>query len=141
MPPASWARMAAARTEHHGVVDRVDIVTGTFGKALGGASGGVTSRRAGRSSIWLRQRSRPYLFSNSLPPPIVAATLTAIDMVERGPRPARAALDNVAHFRERMAAAGFDLAGADHAIIPVMLGEARLAAELADAAAGARAST
>ena len=117
--------------EYHNVVERVDIVTTTFGKALGGASGGVTAAR-GPIVDWLRQRSRPYLFSNSLAPAIVGATLTAIDKVEQGHALRERLWSNVAQFRERMAAAGFELAGADHAIIPVMLGEARLAAEFAD---------
>ena len=117
--------------EYHNVVERVDIVTTTFGKALGGASGGVTAAR-GPIVDWLRQRSRPYLFSNSLAPAIVGATLTAIDKVEQGHALRERLWKNVAQFRERMAAAGFELAGADHAIIPVMLGEARLAAEFAD---------
>ncbi len=117
--------------EYHNVVERVDIVTTTFGKALGGASGGVTAAR-GPIVDWLRQRSRPYLFSNSLAPAIVGATLTAIDKVEQGHGLRERLWSNVARFRERMAAAGFELAGADHAIIPVMLGEARLAAEFAD---------
>lgn len=117
--------------EHHNVLERVDIITTTFGKALGGASGGVTAAR-GPIVEWLRQRSRPYLFSNAVPPAIAAATLTAIDKVEKGHALRERLWSNVTHFRERMAAAGFNLAGADHAIIPVMLGEARLAAEFAD---------
>ncbi len=117
--------------EHHKVIDRVDIVTTTFGKALGGASGGVTAAR-GPIVEWLRQRSRPYLFSNALAPAIVAATLAAIDKAEQGHDLRKRLWDNVARFRAQMAAAGFTLAGADHAIIPVMLGDARLAAEFAD---------
>ena len=117
--------------EYHNVVERVDIVTTTFGKALGGASGGVTAAR-GPIVEWLRQRSRPYLFSNAVPPAIAAATLTALDKVEQGHALRERLWNNVTHFREQMAAAGFELAGADHAIIPVMLGEARLAAEFAD---------
>jgi glycine C-acetyltransferase len=117
--------------EYHNVVDRVDIVTTTFGKALGGASGGVTAAR-GPIVDWLRQRSRPYLFSNALAPAIVAATLTALDKVEQGHDLRDRLWNNVRRFREQMAAAGFELAGADHAIIPVMLGDARLAAEFAD---------
>jgi glycine C-acetyltransferase len=117
--------------EYHNVIERVDIITTTFGKALGGASGGVTAAR-GPIVDWLRQRSRPYLFSNALPPAIVAATLTALDKVEQGHALRERLWHNVSRFRERMAAAGFELAGADHAIIPVMLGEARLAAEFAD---------
>jgi glycine C-acetyltransferase len=117
--------------EYHNVIERVDIVTTTFGKALGGASGGVTAAR-GPIVDWLRQRSRPYLFSNSLAPAIVGATLTALDKVEQGHALRERLWNNVTRFREQMAAAGFELAGADHAIIPVMLGEARLAAEFAD---------
>ncbi|SDL26073.1 2-amino-3-ketobutyrate coenzyme A ligase [Modicisalibacter muralis] len=117
--------------EYHGVIERVDIITTTFGKALGGASGGVTAAR-GPIVEWLRQRSRPYLFSNSLAPPIVAATLTALDKVEAGDALRAQLWDNVARFREGMNAAGFTLAGADHPIIPVMLGDARLAGEFAN---------
>ncbi len=117
--------------EYHGVMARVDIVTTTFGKALGGASGGVTAAR-GAIAEWLRQRSRPYLFSNSLAPPIVAATLAALDKVEAGDALRAQLWDNVARFREGLTTAGFRLAGADHPIIPVMLGDARLAGEFAD---------
>lgn len=117
--------------EYHGVMDRVDIVTTTFGKALGGASGGVTAAR-GPIVDWLRQRSRPYLFSNALAPAIVAATLTSLDKVENGHALRERLWANVTHFREAMAAAGFELAGGDHAIIPVMLGDARIAAEMSD---------
>ena len=117
--------------EHHGVMDRVDIVSTTFGKALGGASGGVTAAR-GPIVEWLRQRSRPYLFSNALAPAIVSATLTALDKVEQGHDLRERLWTNVARFRDKMAAAGFELAGAGHAIIPVMLGDARLAGQFAD---------
>lgn len=117
--------------EFHNVIDRVDIVTTTFGKALGGASGGVTAAR-GPIVDWLRQRSRPYLFSNAVPPAIVSATLAAIDKAEQGDDLRDSLWRNVARFREQMAAAGFELAGADHAIIPVMIGDARLASEFAD---------
>ncbi|MCJ2367016.1 glycine C-acetyltransferase [Aeromonas dhakensis] len=116
--------------EYCGVMERVDIITGTLGKALGGASGGYTS---GKKEVidWLRQRSRPYLFSNSLAPSIVTATIKVIDMLADG-HDLRARLkENSQYFRERMSAAGFTLAGADHAIIPVMLGDAKLAAEMA----------
>ncbi|WP_421174018.1 glycine C-acetyltransferase [Aeromonas dhakensis] len=116
--------------EYCGVMERVDIITGTLGKALGGASGGYTS---GKKEVidWLRQRSRPYLFSNSLAPSIVAATIKVLDMLADG-HDLRARLkENSQYFRERMSAAGFTLAGADHAIIPVMLGDAKLAAEMA----------
>ncbi|MCS3769259.1 glycine C-acetyltransferase [Aeromonas hydrophila] len=116
--------------EYCGVMDRVDIITGTLGKALGGASGGYTS---GKKEVidWLRQRSRPYLFSNSLAPSIVAATIKVIDMLAEGHALRSSLKENSQYFRERMSAAGFTLAGADHAIIPVMLGDAKLAAEMA----------
>ena len=113
------------------VSDRVDIVTGTLGKALGGASGGYTT---GRQEIidWLRQRSRPYLFSNSLAPVIAATSLRAIDLI-RSATDLRDRLGaNGDRFRRAMSAAGFLLTGADHPIIPVMLGDAQLATEMAD---------
>ncbi|MEG0010243.1 MAG: glycine C-acetyltransferase [Aeromonas sp.] len=116
--------------EYCDVLDRVDIITGTLGKALGGASGGYTS---GKKEVidWLRQRSRPYLFSNSLAPSIVSATIKVIDMLAEGHALRAQLKENSAYFRTRMSAAGFTLAGADHAIIPVMLGDAKLAAEMA----------
>jgi glycine C-acetyltransferase len=115
--------------EHCDVMGRVDIITGTLGKAMGGASGGYT---AGKREVieWLRQRSRPYLFSNSLAPAIVSASIRVLDMLETGEHLRRSLRRNSAHFRQRMSAAGFTLAGADHAIIPVMLGDAKLAAEM-----------
>jgi glycine C-acetyltransferase len=114
-----------------GVGDRVDIITGTLGKALGGASGGYTS---GRREIveWLRQRSRPYLFSNSLAPVIAATTLTALDLVEASDELRQRLADNAAAFRSGMADAGFELAGAGHPIIPVMIGDAAVATEMAN---------
>jgi len=117
--------------EHCGVTDRVDIVTGTLGKALGGASGGYTS---GRQQIvdWLRQRSRPYLFSNSLAPTIAATTLGVLEMLQSGDALQRQLQRNATRFRAGMEAAGFTLAGAGHAIIPVMIGDARTAGEMAD---------
>ena len=117
--------------EYCDVMGRVDIITGTLGKALGGASGGYTS---GKKPVieWLRQRSRPYLFSNSVAPPIVSASLKVFEMLEDGAELRSRLNRNAAHFRERMAAAGFTLAGKDHAIIPVMLGDAKLASDMAD---------
>ncbi len=117
--------------DHWGVRDRVDIVTGTLGKALGGASGGYTS---GRKEIvaWLRQRSRPYLFSNSLAPVIAATALTTLEMLAASDDLRLTLRSNSEHFRAEMTAAGFMLAGADHPIIPVMLGDAKLATEMAD---------
>ena len=117
--------------EYCDVIDRVDIITGTLGKALGGASGGYTS---GKKEIidWLRQRSRPYLFSNSLAPSIVTASLKVLDMLEQGNELREKLWSNADYFREQMTAAGFTLAGKDHAIIPVMLGDAKLASDFAD---------
>lgn len=117
--------------EYHGVMDRVDIVTGTLGKALGGASGGYTS--AAKPIVdWLRQRSRPYLFSNSLAPSIAAASLTVLDLLQHGDQLRRKLWDNTRYFRERLENAGFKLTGKDHPIIPVMVGDAALAAQMAD---------
>ncbi|MFJ5332825.1 glycine C-acetyltransferase [Pectobacterium versatile] len=118
--------------ERCGVMNRVDIITGTLGKALGGASGGYT---AGKHEVidWLRQRSRPYLFSNSLAPAIVTASLRVLDLLEQGGERRERLWTNARLFREKMTAAGFTLAGADHAIIPVMLGEAQLAQDFAQA--------
>ncbi len=123
--------------EARGVMDRVDILTGTLGKALGGASGGYTS---GRREIvdWLRQRSRPYLFSNSIPPVVAATSLRVLDLLEDdapagGGAELRARLRaNSDHFRGAMAAAGFDLAGDGHPIVPVMVYDAALAGRMAD---------
>lgn len=118
--------------EYCEVMDRVDIITGTLGKALGGASGGYT---AGRKEVveWLRQRSRPYLFSNSLVPAIVAASIEVLSLLDDGAELRDRLWANARLFREKMSAAGFTLAGADHAIIPVMLGDATLAQEFANA--------
>lgn len=113
-----------------GVEGRVDIVTGTLGKALGGASGGYTAA-SGKIVDWLRQRSRPYLFSNTLAPVIAATSLRVFDMLESGDQLRKTLSDNAGYFREKMTEAGFELAGADHAIIPVMLGDAALAQDMA----------
>ena len=113
-----------------GVEGRVDIITGTLGKALGGASGGYTSGRAGIVEL-LRQRSRPYLFSNSVAPSIVAASLTAIDLVQEGAELRQALADNTAHFRAGLTGLGFDVLPGSHPIVPVMLGEAALAQRMA----------
>ncbi|WP_446470104.1 glycine C-acetyltransferase [Xenorhabdus stockiae] len=116
--------------EYCDVMGRVDIITGTLGKALGGASGGYTAARK-EVVEWLRQRSRPYLFSNSLAPSIVAASIKVLDMLKDGDELRERLWRNANLFREKMTAAGFTLAGADHAIIPVMLGDAKLAQEFA----------
>lgn len=117
--------------EYRGVTGRVDIITGTLGKALGGASGGYTS---GRKEIvaWLRQRSRPYLFSNTLAPVIAATSLRVLDLLEDGAGLRAQLWENTRYFRERMTGLGFDLIAGEHPIIPVMLGDARLATEMAD---------
>ncbi len=117
--------------EHCGVADRVDILTGTLGKALGGAAGGYTS---GRKEIvaWLRQRSRPYLFSNSLAPVIAATSVEALDLLESSDDLRTRLADNSQYFRAGMAALGFTLVPGQHPIIPVMLGDARLATGMAD---------
>ncbi|MCG7587038.1 glycine C-acetyltransferase [Photobacterium sp. OFAV2-7] len=119
--------------EYHDVIDRIDIITGTLGKAMGGASGGYTS---GKKEVidWLRQRSRPYLFSNSVAPAIVSASIRVLDLLEESGSLRDQLWDNAAHFRARMEAAGFTMGGADHAIIPIMLGDAKVAAEFAERA-------
>lgn len=116
--------------EHCGVLGRVDIITGTLGKALGGASGGYTS---GRKEIinWLRQRSRPYLFSNTLAPSLAAGGIKALEIVASKEELREKLKKNSRYFREKMSALGFTLAGKDHPIIPVMLNDAILAQEFA----------
>ncbi|MGL4958670.1 MAG: glycine C-acetyltransferase [Plesiomonas sp.] len=118
--------------EYCDVMSRIDIITGTLGKALGGASGGYT---AGKKEVieWLRQRSRPYLFSNSLAPAIVSASMAVLDLLEEGAALRARLWENANYFRQQMSAAGFTLGGADHAIIPVMIGDAKQAADFADA--------
>ncbi len=120
----------AGTPEHFGVTDRVDIWTGTFGKALGGASGGYVSGRREIVDL-LRQRGRPYLFSNSVAPAIVAATLTALDLVTGAGELRERLFANAALFRRRMTEEGFDLLDGEHAIVPVMFGDAVLAASIA----------
>jgi glycine C-acetyltransferase len=117
--------------EFHDVMGRIDIITGTLGKALGGASGGFT---AARSEIvaWLRQRSRPYLFSNSVAPVIAAASIAVFDLLERDDSMRNNLHRNAAHFRREMNDRGFELLPGQHPIIPVMLGDARLATTMAD---------
>jgi glycine C-acetyltransferase len=117
--------------EFRAVMGRVDILTGTLGKALGGAAGGYTAARR-EIVAWLRQRSRPYLFSNSIPPVIAATTLRVLDLVESGDELRASLRRNTAHFRRRMTGAGFDLAPGEHPIAPVMLGDAGLAARFAE---------
>jgi glycine C-acetyltransferase len=116
--------------EYHGVTDRVDIITSTMGKALGGASGGFTS---GRREIieFLRQRSRPYLFSNTLTPSIVIAAMTAIDLLEETTDLRDKLENNTMFFRKAMTEAGFDIKQGIHPIVPIMLGDAKLAHDVA----------
>lgn len=118
--------------EHCGVMSRIDVITGTLGKALGGASGGYTSGRREIIEL-LRQRSRPYLFSNSLAPPIVAASIAAIDLLSESTDLQSRVHANARQFRTGLEQAGFRLLPGEHPIIPVMLGDAVLASQLADA--------
>ncbi len=118
--------------EHHNVVDRVDVITGTLGKALGGASGGYTS---GKKEIidLLRQRSRPYLFSNSVAPPIVTAAIAAIDMLSESTKLRDKLMDNTRYFREKLSAIGLEIVPGEHPIVPIMFGDAVLATKMAEA--------
>ncbi|MFP6752103.1 MAG: glycine C-acetyltransferase [Pirellulaceae bacterium] len=118
--------------EHHGVMDRVDIITGTLGKALGGASGGYTS---GRQEIvdLLRQRSRPYLFSNTVAPPIVAGSLKALELLSASTKLRDQLHENTGFFRSAITETGFDVLPGEHPIVPIMLGDAALATRMADA--------
>ena len=117
--------------EYRNVVGKLDIITGTLGKALGGASGGYTS---GRKEIvgWLRQRSRPYLFSNSVAPTIAATSLAVLDLIQSDSSLRTSLHENAKYFRDEMSSLGFDLKPGEHPIIPVMLGDARVASEMAD---------
>lgn len=118
--------------EYHNLLGQIDIITGTLGKALGGASGGYTS---GRKEVigWLRQRSRPYLFSNSLAPIIAGTSIAILDMLETDTSLRDTLLRNTKHFRQRMTDLGFELLPGEHPIIPVMLGDAKLATDMATA--------
>jgi glycine C-acetyltransferase len=119
--------------EYCDVINRIDIITGTLGKAMGGASGGYT---AGKKEVidWLRQRSRPYLFSNSLAPCIVSASIRVLDLLAESQQLRDQLWANSVEYRTRMTEAGFTMAGKDHAIIPIMLGDAKVAAEFAERA-------
>jgi len=122
----------AGTPELFGVQDRVDIVAGTLGKALGGASGGYIAAHQEIVDL-LRQRSRPYLFSNAVAPPVVAGSLAALDLIAGGGQQRETLRHNTELFRELMTAAGFDLLPGEHPISPVMFGDARLAGRMADA--------
>jgi glycine C-acetyltransferase len=117
--------------ELRGVIGRIDILTGTLGKALGGASGGFVAARK-EIVAWLRQRSRPYLFSNSIAPMVAAATIGVLDLLENSPQLRERLHANARHFRKGMEGLGFDLIPGEHPIIPVMLGDAPLAGRLAE---------
>jgi glycine C-acetyltransferase len=117
--------------EHHGVMGRVDAITGTMGKALGGASGGYVSGRRELVAM-LRQRSRPYLFSNSVPPPVVAASLAVLDLLRSAGELRQRLRENTSFFRSRMTELGFDILPGDHPIVPVMVGDAVRAARMAE---------
>ncbi|MFZ3014200.1 MAG: glycine C-acetyltransferase [Nitrospira sp.] len=117
---------------HFGVADRIEMVTSTLGKTLGGATGGFTSGKAEVIEL-LRQRSRPYLFSNSLPPPIAAGASCALDLVKQGDYLRERLIDNAAYFRGELTALGFRLVPGEHPIIPVLLGDAILATSMAEA--------
>ncbi|MDP1573678.1 MAG: glycine C-acetyltransferase [Coxiellaceae bacterium] len=119
--------------EFCGVLDRIDIITGTLGKALGGASGGYTAAK-GKIADWLRNRSRPYLFSNTLAPVITATSIKVFELLEStlGEKLRLQVKENATYFRQKMTQLGFNLVPGEHAIIPVMLGDAKVAAEMAD---------
>jgi glycine C-acetyltransferase len=117
--------------EHHGVMGSVDVITGTLGKALGGASGGYVSGRREMVAM-LRQRSRPYLFSNSVPPPIVAASLKVLELMRSASDLREKLRENTMFFRKRMTDEGFDILPGEHPIVPVMIGDAARASRLAD---------
>jgi glycine C-acetyltransferase len=117
--------------EYHNVMDKVDIITGTLGKALGGASGGYTS---GKKEVidWLRQKSRPYLFSNSLAPTITTTSIKVLDLLETSSGLRKKLKANAAYFRKGLQELGFNIPPGEHPIIPVMLGDAKLAKTMAD---------
>ena len=116
--------------EHHGVMGRIDAITGTLGKALGGASGGYVSGRAELVAM-LRQRSRPYLFSNSVAPPIAAASLKVLELIKSATELRQSLRDNTSYFRAAMTDAGFDILLGEHPIVPVMVGDATVAGRMA----------
>src|SRR5690606_18661414 len=117
--------------EYHGVIDRIDLTTGTLGKALGGGSGGYTSGRRELIDL-LRQRSRPYLFSNSIAPPMVGGALKAIELASQSTELRDRLENNTRFFRSRLQAAGLDILPGEHPIVPIMVGDAALASKMAD---------
>ena len=116
--------------EYFGVADRIDILTSTLGKAMGGASGGFTTGRKELVEL-LRQRSRPYLFSNSVAPAVVAGTLKALDLLESSPALVEKLAKNTAYFRQEMTARGFNIKSGIHPIVPIMLGDEKMTVEMA----------
>jgi glycine C-acetyltransferase len=126
-----WGPTGRGTHEYCGVVDRVDLTSGTFGKALGGASGGYIAGRRQFIEL-LRQRARPYLFSNSLAPPIVGASLAALELARAGDDLRQQLRDNTAFFRGEMTRLGFEVVAGEHPIIPVMIGDAARASAMAD---------
>ena len=126
-----WGPTGRGTHEHCGVMDRIDVTTSTFGKALGGASGGYTSGRQEVIDL-LRQRSRPYLFSNTIAPPIVGGSLKALEIADRSTELRDKLMRNTELFRNEMTAAGFDILPGEHPIVPIMLGDAKLATAMAD---------
>lgn len=127
-----FIRLANRGTEEfHGISGRIDIINSTLGKALGGAAGGYTTGPKELIDL-LRQRSRPYLFSNALPPAVVASGIKVLDLLMTSDKFIKQIRDNTKQFRDAMTRAGFTIAGMDHPICPVMLGDAKLASEFAD---------
>ncbi|OQC47488.1 MAG: 2-amino-3-ketobutyrate coenzyme A ligase [Candidatus Marinimicrobia bacterium ADurb.Bin030] len=124
-------RTGRGTAEYYGLLGKIDIITTTFGKALGGASGGCIS---GRREIveFMRQRSRPYLFSNSVAPAVIGATLKALEIVQENPDLPRRTIENAHHFRQKIEAAGFDIIPGNTAIIPIMIYDEPLAIKIAD---------
>ena len=131
MPQGYWEAGGRGTPNHFGVAERIDLVTSTLGKALGGATGGFTTGRKALIEL-LRQRSRPYLFSNSLPPVVAAAALKALALVEQGDHLRKTLMEQARWLRDQLTALGFTLVPGTHPIMPVMLGEATLAAQMAD---------
>ena len=124
-------RTGRGTPEYHGVLDRIDVITSTLGKAMGGGSGGFTTGRGWIVEL-LRQRSRPYLFSNTLAPPITGAAIRVFEMLSETTALRDKLEESTHYFREKMTAAGFDIVPGEHAIVPVMLGDAKLASDMAD---------
>ena len=130
MPRGCWGLLDAGRPSHFDLHGRMDIITGTLGKALGGASGGFTS---GRQEIvdLLRQRSRPYLFSNTIAPPVAAGSIKALELLEKDSSLLRKLQENTRYFRSRMTERGFQIPEGIHPIVPIMIGDEKTTVEMA----------